>query len=309
MKRLVSTKNLSREEWLSYRKLGIGGSDASVVLGINPYRSILRLWEDKTGRLVSDGSETEVQHFGHVMEDIVKKEFERRTGKKVRRSNYILQSDTHPFMIADLDGITRDEEGRPCVFEAKTASEFKKKEWEHGVPPEYAAQVQHYLAVTGYKKAYVASVAGGNSFFCHVVERDEDYINELIEKESAFWDLVIEGIPPLPDGSEATAEFLSQKYQKTVPDEIELPETAKVLIARYDEVTAFSDEAAKEKTMIVNRLKEMLGAHEKGYAGERSVSWKTVQKSSLDTKKVKALLGMEYEKYLTDSSYRRFMIA
>ena len=34
---LVSTENLPYADWLEYRKLGIGGSDASVVCGINSY--------------------------------------------------------------------------------------------------------------------------------------------------------------------------------------------------------------------------------------------------------------------------------
>lgn len=309
MRKLVSTKGLSKEEWLSYRRLGIGGSDSSVILGINPYRSILRLWEEKTGRLEIDGFETQYQYFGHIMEDLVKKEFERNTGLKVRRSNFILQREAHSFMIANLDGIVKDEEGRRCVFEAKTASEFKKKEWEKGVPEEYMAQLQHYLAVTGFQKAYIAAIVGGNSFFHHVVERDDDYINDLIEKESAFWACVLDGIPPLPDGSEATSKLLSEKYRDSIPDEVELPEEAETLLARYDKVVSVSDEAQKEKEKIVNHLKEMLGRHEKGYAGSRIVSWKRVQKSILDTKKLKVELGEEYEKYLTDSSYRRFMIA
>ena len=49
MKRLISTVGLSREEWLGWRRMGIGGSDVSVIAGVNPYRSIYELWEDKMG--------------------------------------------------------------------------------------------------------------------------------------------------------------------------------------------------------------------------------------------------------------------
>ena len=48
---LVSTENMPYEEWLEYRKQGIGGSDASVVCGINRYKSPVELWLDKTGQL------------------------------------------------------------------------------------------------------------------------------------------------------------------------------------------------------------------------------------------------------------------
>ena len=89
MKRWISTKGLSTEEWLRYRRLGIGGSDASTILGLNPYNSILRLWEDKTGRYPVEKAENEYTHFGHVMEPIIRREFERRTGsgKQKQRLN------------------------------------------------------------------------------------------------------------------------------------------------------------------------------------------------------------------------------
>ncbi len=48
--RLVKTNDLSREDWLEVRKNGIGSSDATAALGLNPYQSQLELWMEKTGR-------------------------------------------------------------------------------------------------------------------------------------------------------------------------------------------------------------------------------------------------------------------
>ena len=45
---LASTENIPYADWLELRKLGIGGSDASVVCGINRYKSPVELWLDKT---------------------------------------------------------------------------------------------------------------------------------------------------------------------------------------------------------------------------------------------------------------------
>ena len=41
---------MNREEWLKERKKGIGGSDAATVLGKNPWKTNVELWEEKTGR-------------------------------------------------------------------------------------------------------------------------------------------------------------------------------------------------------------------------------------------------------------------
>lgn len=47
MKRLVSTLNLPKEDWLRYRKCGITGTDAGAILGLNPYRSAFQVYHDK----------------------------------------------------------------------------------------------------------------------------------------------------------------------------------------------------------------------------------------------------------------------
>ncbi len=309
MKKMVSTKGLSTEEWLRYRRLGIGGSDASTILGTNPYNSILRLWEDKSGRYPVEETENEYTHFGHVMEPIIRKEFERRTGYRVRRSNFILQSTEYPFMLADLDGITRDNEGDLCVWEAKTASEFKRTVWEKEVPEEYMAQIQHYLTVTGYQKAFICAVVGGNSFYCHEIRRDETYISKLIEAEKKFWDCVLTGIPPKPDGAAATTSYLGEKYKTGKKSEIILPNDAEQLVETYGKLEDSIRHLKTQKDAVSNQLKIMLGEHETGRTEHHIVSWKTIVKHTTDVDKVKEHLGESYKDCLKESSYRKFSVA
>ena len=54
---LVDTTNLSRDEWLAYRRYGIGGSDAAAILGISPWRTARDLYYDKLG--IAEVSENE----------------------------------------------------------------------------------------------------------------------------------------------------------------------------------------------------------------------------------------------------------
>ena len=84
-RKMTPTGNLTREEWLQLRRNGIGGSDASVIMGKNPYRSILQLWEEKTGKLPVTDNGNEFTYWGNVMEPIIRKEFMNRTGLKVRQ--------------------------------------------------------------------------------------------------------------------------------------------------------------------------------------------------------------------------------
>ena len=185
MKIVVKTADLSREEWLKYRTKGIGGSDVSIIAGINPFKSVHQLWLEKTGQIEPEQTDSDYAHFGSLLEPIVRREFTARTGIKVRQKHMLLQSEDYPFMFADLDGVI-NEDGEMAVFEAKTASAYKQEVWEDGVPAPYILQVQHYMAVTGAKRTYIAALVGGNHFFYHVVERDEEMIGKIIAMESIF---------------------------------------------------------------------------------------------------------------------------
>lgn len=45
--RLIDTKLINREQWLSVRRQGIGSSDAAAAIGLHPYQSQLSLWLEK----------------------------------------------------------------------------------------------------------------------------------------------------------------------------------------------------------------------------------------------------------------------
>lgn len=88
MKKLVSTLNLDKKEWLKYRKSGIGGSDAGAVCGLNPYRTAMQVYQDKVSEEIEE-MDNEAMRQGREFEDYVAKRFMEATGKKVRRANAI----------------------------------------------------------------------------------------------------------------------------------------------------------------------------------------------------------------------------
>lgn len=309
MRVVVKTNNLTKEEWLKYRTHGIGGSDVSVIAGINPYKSVYQLWLEKTQQVQVGEDENDFIHFGTLLEPIVRKEFTLRTGIKVRQKHMLLQSEENPFMFADLDGVINDN-GELCIFEAKTASAYKQEIWEEGVPAEYILQVQHYMAVTGAKMTYIAAIVGGNHFFYHIIERDDELIGKIIAMEKEFWNnYVLNGIEPPVDGSEATTKYINDKFCESNGTTIELPESAICTCEQYEKLREQIKELENARNTMANQLKQYLGEAEKGTVGDRTISWKTINKKSLDTKRLREDNPQVYKKYLTQSSYRRFMVA
>ena len=305
---LVSTENMPYEDWLEYRKQGIGGSDASVVCGINRYKSPVELWMEKTGQLPHQEA-GEAAYWGTQLEPFVRAEFTKRTGIEVSRRNELLQSEEHPFMLANLDGICEVPDVGPCIFEAKTASAYKVGEWEDAIPDEYALQLAHYMAVTGYAGAYIAVLIGGNTFKWKFIERDEELISMLIQLETDFWNHVQDGTPPPLDGSDASAKFLAERFPNSTPrSHIILPDTAANLLAQYDEACEELEAVTERKQKAENLLKEMIGENEVGTAGDRVITWKSVSQERLDSKTLRAEHPVLYKKYVNQTSYRRFSV-
>ena len=305
---LVLTENLPYADWLEYRKRGIGGSDASVVCGISRYKSPVELWMEKTNQLQTQGG-GEAAYWGTQLEPFVRAEFTKRTGIEVCHRSELLQSEGYPFMLANLDGVCEVPDVGPCIFEAKTASAYKAGEWEDTIPDEYALQLAHYMAVTGYKGAYIAVLIGGNTFKWKFVERDEELISMLIELETSFWNHVQDCTPPPLDGSNATARFLAERFHDSIPkSHITLPDTAADLLAQYDEACEQLEAVTEQKQKAENLLKEMLGENEVGTIMDRIVTWKSVSQERLDSKTLKVEHPALCKKYTNQTSYRRFTI-
>lgn len=200
-----------RAEWLEARKNRIGGSDAACIVGMNPYRSNVELWEIKTGQVeaedISDkpyvkyGSEAE-QH----LRELFKLDFPQYKVSYVE-DNMWLNSD-YPFAHASLDGWLEDEQGRKGILEIKTTNilqSMQKEKWKNRIPDNYYIQVLHYLMVTEFDFAILKSQLkydyGGDIMLTtkhYRIEREdvEDDIKYLFQKGSEFCDYIKKDIQP-----------------------------------------------------------------------------------------------------------------
>lgn len=308
MKIVEMPENQTREEWLELRRKGIGGSDAAVVCGISRYKSAVELWMDKTG-MNTDDYDSEAAYWGRTLEKTVREEFEKRSGLKVRIVPYMMQHEQYSFMLANVDGEVEDPDHGMCIFEAKTATIFKSHEWEVEIPEEYYLQVQHYMAVTGYKGAYIAALIGGNRFIWKFIERDEKVIQLLIKLEEQFWHYVEDGeIPPI-DGSEASTNLLSKLYPEAEEEKtILLPDEALEFISDYEEAVEEEKRISVKKEEAANKLKAMLESAESGKVMERIVIWKNIRSERFNAKELKEKEPELYEDYAYTTTYRKFSI-
>lgn len=297
-----------KQEWLELRrKLGVGGSDAAAVLGFNPYKSAYELWAEKTGKLPEfEGNLT--TEVGSYLEDFVAKLFEKETGKKVRRKNRILVNDEYPFAFGDVDRVVV---GESAVLEIKTTNSFPvmRKVKNGEFPEQWYAQVVHYMAVGGFKKAYLAVLINCREFKWFELERDEGEINALMNEEKAFWVNVCSDTPPAVDGTESTSETISAIYPESNEETVSLFGFEKALL-QYVELTAQKKELEKLIDEQANTVKAFMGNAGRGESDRYKVTWSTGTRSSFDSKRFAAEHAhLDLTPYYKQSTYRTFKVS
>ena len=303
----ISLAGVSNADWLRLRKSGIGGSDAGAICGLNPYSSAMKVFQDKISDTL-EVTDNESMRIGRDLEDYVAKRFTEATGLKVRKSNYMYRSVEHPFMIADIDGLTTDDSGEPAILECKCVSEFKRSEWETDIPVYYRTQVEHYLAVTGLSTAYVAALIGGNTFVIREVHADKEMQAMLVAVEADFWRKVVNMERPEPDASDACKNLLDSIYRGGISEQVVLPDEALEYLDMYIEACAMEDSAKEKKQLASNNLKEIMGDYNTAKCQGYTVSWKPVTSERLDTKALKEAEPEIYAKFVKSSTSRRFSV-
>lgn len=106
----------TREEWLSKRMYGIGGSDVSCIVSQNPYKTNLQLWQEKVKRFTLDQTNQQPQEeefidnqftiYGRAVEEhirgICQADFVDLL--EITHSNEILVRADKPYLRGSLDG-------------------------------------------------------------------------------------------------------------------------------------------------------------------------------------------------------------
>ena len=316
--RLVGTKQLPREDWLAVRKQGIGSSDAAAAVGLNPYKSQLELWLEKTGRdaslpKIDPQDEESPAYWGNVLEPIVAWHYSKRSGNRVRRINAVLQhpDPALPWMLANIDRevIGADE---VQILECKTAGLNGARLWKEGVPEYVQLQVMHQLAVTGKQAADVAVLLGGQHLEIHRIERDESMIARLIDLERLFWDYVVSDTPPPADGSASAEAALRCLYPEDNGQTLDFSQHME-LASTYLELKAVRQSIAQQETreaQLKQVLQQAMGVATRAEFAEGYISWKKSKDSTgLDVEQMlkdKPYLQARYPKLKTGS--RRFLI-
>lgn len=293
LNRLTSRDN--PEEWMRIRKQYLTGTDAGAVCGMNPYKSAMQVYLDKTSPEI-ETMDTEAMRLGRDLEDYVASRFMEASGKKVRRANAMYVNEQNPFMLANVDRLVV---GERAGLECKTASPYSSDRWKDGNIPEwYYLQCQHYIKTLEMDGWYLAVLIFGKGFQFIYIERDEEMLRYLVSIEKDFWENHVKaGVMPSPDGSKGADELI-QKYFRNREGIIRLNGFDEQ-IARRNELAGLIKKMQTEQKAIEQELKLYLGKEQAqvGISERFRVTWTEFESQRIDTERLKREQPEIYRNY------------
>lgn len=297
-KRLISTKKMNHDEWLEARRSGIGGSEIASLLGINPYSSAIDVWLDKKG--VSEPIKPNYQmRLGSLAEDSVAQIWsEDNPDYIVEKCNAILQNIEYDFAFANVDRLFIDNKsGEMGILEIKNISGRGAGAWYGDEPPYYyQAQVMWYLAVTGLKKGKLVANIANNEMLEFDIDYDPIVVKQMMDIANKFWtENVLKDVRPEPMHTDAGN---ITKFFNIASEEIKDLSHMKEAFEKRAELDEQIKALSNDKKTIENTIKIELAECKRGLVdGQKAVSVSRSERTSLDSKGIKADHPEIFEKY------------
>jgi len=264
-------RELTRTDWLGFRRLGLGSSDAAPCMGLSAYKSAYSTFCDKRA-LVPEMPDREDLYWGRAVEPLIIAKWQADTNTEYVQRHVMLRSTRYPFLQTNPDGLVPSE---GLYLEAKFRHPADWPRWDIGVPDDVTLQVMHGLVVTGYRMGLVLALFH-NRLAVFEIPYDPEVAEPLVESERLFWERVQNNDAPEPDHSEATTAALRERYYEVADGScVNLPPEAAGWLETRQACLNLMIDPERSVKQIKNLFREALGDNEIGLIdGEPVVSWK-----------------------------------
>ena len=263
---------------------GIGSSDISSILGINPFKTPLMLWSEKTGQVEpKDLSDNQAVEWGTRLERTVSKKFSDDHNVKLIAYKRRFVHPKYDFLSCELDNIIA---GTDEIVEIKTVNAWAWKSWEKpdDLPSYVIAQVMFALGISGRKVAHVACLCGGQKYIEKRFEFDQEMFDDMVSKAVKFWQMVNDKEAPMT--MSADNDTILDLYPES-NDQIQQIEEFNVRIAHRQELKMHIDKMKDEVADIDAAIKQSIGDNLGLSTSKYVVKWNPQVRSSVDTDAMK----------------------
>ncbi len=303
----------AKQQWLNDRKEGVGGSDISTILGLNPHKSPHQLWMEKTGRS-DENVDNNFTRAGVKLEPMVADWFEETTKLQlINPGNVVTKHATHDWILGTPDRETVDKELVRGILEIKTTGHaidpdnlplpwFCQVNWYAGIKRSYGVtdMVQNYIA--WFERMTCAFNFTSLTF-------DPAFFQYLVDQAGIFWNtyVITDTPPPAKSAKDVALLYRTHAPGKAILATEELAQTIAELIETQKVIKNASEQADKYKLGIQLIMQD---AESIIVDGRPAVTWKTAKDSlTFDETRFKSDHPDLYNSYLaTSPGSRRFLV-
>lgn len=267
-------------EWLSWRKTVITATDASAIMGVNPWVTPYKCWQRKLG-LIEEQKSNDAMQRGQRLEPEARAQFIERYG--IEMTPMVVESSEFDFLGASLDGISQF---RRFILEIKCGGTKLHDMASQGIIPEYYThQMQHQLLVTGAEKCFYYSYNGKDGI-CLEVFPDPKFIESFMPKAREFWKSIAFFDPPP----------LQPSDYKNMSDSLDWQEYAKM----YQETVATIKGLEDKKDYLRRKLIELCS--DQSCSGHGLKVMKTMMKGRVAYDEIPEIKDLDLEQYRKSST-------
>ena len=301
-------------DWLEKRRTGVGGSDAAALLGVNKYKTRLKVWREKVnGYDPADLEDNKYTEAGTRFENSLREWACDRLKLKIVRSHQQHRHKDFPFMIANVDGLVQ---GEPAIFEAKTTgSRFALDSELSGWGPEgsdevpflYQAQCQHYMIVLKRQVCYLGVFFFLEREFClYRLELNRDLEKSLVNAEETFWKMVSLKEPPPPE----TIKELHDWYPVGYPEQVTASEEVTKLVREIQRLKQRIKTEQKSLDEVMFQVKQYMEDYAELVNQFRDpvATWKSQQVARFNVGRFKKDYPELAEEYTDTTTQRKFLV-
>lgn len=177
-------------EWLAFRKNHITATDTASILGVAYKKTALQLWEEKLG-LREPEPENDRMRQGKTLEEEARKFLNNREENDFEP--IVLESTIYPFMMASLDGMNSEGD----IIEIKCGGTAYMNILSNRIEPYYYSQCQKQMFVSGENRIYYFVYLSPEKNKGITLDRNDDFIEKMIEAEKEFYCCLMNFTPPL----------------------------------------------------------------------------------------------------------------
>ena len=300
---IIDVKKMSRAQWLGYRQTGIGASEVSTVMGLNPYKAAVQLFYEKIGHDIVQDFENINTFMGKFLEpqmailwqywegteESVYLNFNAgRIVRRCRRANAYIRNPKYPWLFVSLDRIINKSGDRPeGALEVKTISGYEAEKWEAGIPPGHVIQVQDQCGVCEFTYGELATLKDGRKIDVTQFDFSPDIFNSVVDQTHDFWKTVLKGRDIINQQFQAKRQFNYRAVEDLTSALASLEPAADNSEAYADFITSkFGKSTAGERAGTIVELQHALN--------HKSVTSKITslaEKQRLYENKIKAAMG------------------